>query len=178
MENPYAAPKSRLVNTNETPDGVMRRKKYVITSAEVIWPNRCFKCNNQTSNRKKMRLNYVTPWVYLSLLLNILITFILILIFQKKFIIELPLCDNHLRKRKQFLTVQWLFLAGTLALFGVGVAYDKPLALTISMLCFLIVILTAIFSRIAFIAKFKNGALWIRGAGAPFLNSLNEYNPS
>lgn len=178
MDNPYAAPKSSLINTNETPDGVLRKKKYVVTAKDVIWPSRCFKCNAATSNRKKMRLSYVNPWVYLSLLINILVTLVLVLIFQKKFVIELPLCDAHLRKRKQFLIFQWIFLAGTMTLIGAGVAFDKPLMLTISMLCFLIVILTAIFSRIAFIAKLKKDTLWIRGAGRPFLESLNEYNPS
>jgi hypothetical protein len=125
-----------------------------------------------------MRLSYVNPWIYLSVLLNILITMILVLIFQKKFIIELPLCDTHLRKRKQFLIVQWLSLAATFALFGMGAALNKPLLLIISIVSFLIVVLMAIFSRIAFIAKRKNDTLWIKGAGAPFLASLREHNPS
>ncbi len=177
MDNVYAAPKSRLIDTDETPGGVMRRKKYVVTSKDVVWPNRCFKCNAATSNRKKLRLSYVNPWVYLSILINILVTIVLVLIFQKKFIIDLPLCDAHLRKRKRFLVMQWSVLAGTGTLAIAGAALDNPMLLTLSMIGFMVVVLTAIFSRIAYIAKRKNDTLWIKGAGAPFLASLKEYNP-
>jgi len=176
MNNPYAAPKSRLIDTRETPDGVLRKKKYVVASKDVIWPNRCFKCNAHTSNRKKIRLNYVNPWVYLSILLNVLITLVLVLIFQKKFIIALPLCDAHLRKRKQFIFVQWTLLGMALATIAAGTALHQPEMLMIAFVLFLVVILTAIFSRIAFIVKLKQGVLWIKGAGAPFLQSLKEYN--
>ncbi|MDH5327794.1 MAG: hypothetical protein OEZ68_15610 [Gammaproteobacteria bacterium] len=178
MDNIYASPKSSLIDTRLDADAIKRKKKYVVMPKDVILPNRCFKCNEETSKRKKLRLSYVNPWIYLSLFINLLITLILVVIFQKKFTIDLPLCELHLRKRKQFLIVQWSALLGTLSLLGLGIVFDEPIALSVSMLIFLVVILMAIFSRLAYIAKHKDDLLWIKGAGKPFIESLKEYNPS
>ena len=176
MENPYAPPTSN-VEIQHPEASLTRRKKYVVAPKECNWPNRCFKCNEQTNYKKKMKLSYVNPWIYITILLNILITLILALIFQKRFDVDLPLCDKHVKTRKNFILVQWALLATTIGVFIVGGMKNMSVLTLLGIFLSLIVILMAIASRLAYIAKLKHEKLWIRGAGRDFLDSLVEYTP-
>jgi hypothetical protein len=172
-ESPYAPPKSSLINTN--PENMRRKGRYVILDPDIEWPSRCFKCNKETTYKKEVKLAYVNPWIYLSILINVVVTLILALIFQKKFTIELPLCDEHTRKRRNFLIFQWTMVALFVATLAIGIAFEIMIFTAIAILIFFIVLFSGLFGRLAFAAKFKNGNIWVRGGGKEFLDSLPEF---
>jgi hypothetical protein len=172
-ESPYAPPKSSLINT--TNGGMSRKGRYVVLDPDVEWPSRCFKCNKETNYKKTVKLAYVNPWLYLTILINILITVILVLIFQKRFIVELPLCEEHRLKRRNFLVFQWLMVALLLGTTVAAAMTEHVAFVVLAAVFLLIVLVSAIFGRLAFVAKHKNGNIWVRGGGKAFLNNLPDF---
>jgi uncharacterized membrane protein len=171
-ESPYEPPKSSLVNTN--PDNMRRMGRYVVLDPDLEWPSRCFKCNKETNHKKEVKLVYVNPWIYLTILINFLITLILAMVVQKKFTVYLPLCEEHRIKRRNFIIFQWSMVALFVAALSIGIVTESLVFAAIAILVFLIILISGIFGRLAFAAKFKNGNVWIRGAGKDFLDSLPE----
>ena len=172
-DSPYATPKSSL--TSAGVGEVYSSKRYAVCKADAQWPSKCFKCNSQTHIKKKTKLTYVNPWIYLSLIISPLITIILALIFQKKFTIDLPLCEQHIKKRRNFLIFQWSMVALVVGGIFFGVFVDSQLVLLLALLLFLIIVISAIAGRMVFLAKLKNDNLWIRGAGKQFLDDLPPF---
>lgn len=170
----YAAPKSEL--TNAEPAEIYRYKHYVILNSDAAWPARCFKCNADSAVRKKVNVAYVNPWIYLTLLITPIVTIVLALIFQKKFSIDLPICDSHLKKRKNFVIFQWTALLLMIAGFILGAALNSELLFILSLLLLLMVVIAAIAGRMIHLAKFKDDHLWVRGTGKAFLQSLPPFN--
>lgn len=172
-ESPYAAPDSDLSNVE--PSNLYSNKHHVICAADAEWPARCFKCNAETKNKKKTKLTYLNPWFYLTLLITPILTIILALIFQKKFTVELPVCDLHMKKRRNFLIIQWSLMILTIAGFLVGAATDSQLILVFSIVLLLVVVVSAIAGRMVHVAKYKENRLWVKGAGKEFLQSLSAF---
>ena len=176
IENPYQTPQSDVEQKLSSHSrGIWRKGNRVIVTAETIWPDRCIKCNNKTNDSITKTLAYVNPWIYLSVLISILITVILAVIFQKKFTMSLPLCSLHQRKRKNILIINWV-----LALFlGLGVwlsmANIFKYGYVISIITLLAILIIGWFGRLAYITKYKNPLIFIKGARREFLDSLDEY---
>ena len=172
-DSAYQPPKSTLVDEHSSK--MCRKGKYTIVNPEIEWPSRCFKCNAETDLRKKTKLAYLNPWFYLSILINILVTIILSMIFSKRFTIEMPLCEQHMSKRKNLVVLQWTLVAVMLLSIAAAAATSNELFIAPAIFTLLLVVVLAIFGRLAFAAKYKNGNLWIKGAGKKFLNSLPEF---
>ncbi len=172
-ESPYAPPKSSLVNTAAT--GIYGFKQYVIHQDGVEWPSRCFKCNTDTNTTKKVKLVYVNPWIYLSLLITPILTIILALIFQKRFTVQLPICEAHLKKRRNFLFFQWGTVVLTIAGFTIGATTNSDIVIMLSIILVLVILISALIGRMIYVAKFKKYNLWIRGAGKEFVCSLPSF---
>ena len=174
MVNPYKPPASAVLKNDKDRDGFYRKRKYIITTANSEWPMRCIKCNSDTSRFKRLTLSYVNPWFYLTILISILITLVLVLIFQKKFRFEIPLCDKHIKKRRNMVISHWLLLLTSLVLLGLSISFEMDILMMIAIFVFVILLFSALINRLAYIAKYKKGKIWIVGARKPFLDSLQE----
>lgn len=172
-DSPYAPPESALTNVDESK--IFRKGKYVIYNSDDGWPSRCFKCNSETDFKKEVKLTYVNPWIYLTLLITPLITIILGLIFQKKFRLQLPICELHAKKWKRFLIFQWSMLALTITGFFIGILTEMKFFLGISGSLLLLLIVLAVFGRQVYIVKYKKQKLWVKGTGAEYRDSLPEF---
>ena len=173
IESPYEPPKSSLVDVDNF--SISRQGRYSVLKPDIEWPSRCFKCNQETSLRKEVKLTYLNPWIYISILFTILLTIILALIFRKKFTVNLPLCELHIKKRKKFLIFQWALVAVMSISILVGVLSTINVLVFLSIVTFSVLLISAIFGRLAYVAKYKNGNLWITGAGKEFLNNLPDF---
>lgn len=172
-ESIYAAPQSELTNIESS--AVYRHKRYAILNPDAAWPARCFKCNADSTSQKKVKVVYVNPWIYITLLITPLVTIVLALIFQKKFDISLPMCESHLKKRKNFMIFQWTALASMMGGIVIGALMESELIVGLSILLLLVVLFSAIAGRMIHVAKFKDSRLWISGTGKAFLQSLPSF---
>ncbi len=173
-ESPYAPPKSSLVVDVDNYN-ISRKGYYVVLKPDMEWPSRCFKCNQETSLRKEVKLIYLNPWIYISIFFTIFLTIILALIFRKRFTVNLPLCELHIKKRKKFLIFQWALVAIMSISILIGVLSNIGVLIFLSFVTFLVILISAIFGRLAFAAKYKNGNIWITGGGKEFLNNLPDF---
>lgn len=173
MESPYNAPKSDLLESTDVE--ILAYKKYVLYQDGSRWPARCYKCNQPTDGKKLVKLTYVNPWIYLSILITPILTIILALIFQKKFSLDMPICEAHKQKRKRFLIFQWSMIALATVFFGVAVGANSGLAAGLAGLFLLLVVIAGIGGRLLYAAKLKNGYYWLRGAGKEFVADLRVY---
>jgi len=179
MTNPYQTPESSdsVVSLNSPYallDEVYKYQKVAIFSEDTPWPKRCIKCNRETDQTHSLNLTWVNPWAYLSILLSIFVLIIVVLIAQKKFKFDVPLCEEHQQKRKNSVLIRWMiFLAFSASLIS-GLLLQIELLIFLSIPLFLGFVVYAIMSTFAAIQKFKNGKIWLRGADKSFLESLKS----
>jgi hypothetical protein len=172
-DSPYAPPESELVDAHTS--RISRKGRYIVFDPKFELPSRCFKCNQATNFKKDVKLTYVNPWIYVSILVTILLTIILALIFRKKFKVELPLCERHEKKRKNFQIFQWTMVALMVAGFAIGISTNSDVILGASSLIILIIIISALFGRRPQAARYRNEKIWITGSGKEFRNSLPDF---
>jgi len=175
-ENPYQAPKSAVdVSLAHNASHIWRKKSQVVVTRETIWPKRCIKCNAPTEKSLNRKLAYVNPWIYLSILISLLITIILVLIFQKKFKMDLPLCEMHSDYRKRVILINWLLALLAGGGFWIFLAEISEFGLVASLVLVLVMVIIGFSNRIAYIARYKDPYIYVKGAKREFLDSLNEF---
>ena len=179
-QSPYSAPKSKLVDSSsDSSERIYGYKKLVIQHKDdgAKWPNRCYQCNAETDNKKELKLYYMNPWIFLTILISPLILIVISLIVRKKFLVSLPICDQHIKKRRKVIAIHWLMVVIMLLVGMVGIVQEVPLLIVLACLLLLGVIITAIIYRLAVITKFKDDQIWIKGAKQQFIHSLAEFHP-
>lgn len=176
FDNFYQAPTSN-VDTDKIgmADKIWRRASSVVMTADTPWPKRCIKCNAPTDKTIKRTLTYINPWIYLSILVSFLITFVLVLIFQKKFRMEIPVCEKHIVYRKRVILVNWALFLVMLAGIWVTATDISQLGAVVSVLALLVMIIFGFSNRLAIVSKYKEPYIYVRGAKSRFLKSLNEF---
>ena len=92
----------------------------VYQSAEL--PDACVKCGGPPERRLKRKLAWHPPIVYVGLLGGILPFAIMAMVMQKKVTVMVPMCGEHLQKRKRALLIAW-----TLSVGGLAVAIGGPM---------------------------------------------------
>ena len=169
----YETPKSELQKSAE--GELLGKGKLVIYNKGVEWPNRCYKCNQTTSEKKSVKLTYLNPWFYLSILISPILLIILGLIFQKRFTLDLPICNEHLQKRKKHVAINWGITALAVLSFATSIYLSTDLGALIGLALILALLLSLLIGRMVYVTKFKDKQLWVRGAGKAFIDSLSEY---
>lgn len=87
--NPYAAPKSSTSLVYDPSHGerpIAIEKDAIVANDVLVLPDRCIKTNATGDHLKRVtkKIYYVSPLVYLGLLVNILVVIILYLVLRKK----------------------------------------------------------------------------------------------
>jgi hypothetical protein len=169
----YDTPNSELLTTRK--GELFAKGKVVIYDKDVEWPDRCYKCNQATSLKHPVKLSYLNPWFYLSILVSPLLLLVLALIFQKKFPLDLPICSEHLQKRKKHVAINWGITALVVLSFGFGITFNADFGIIAGAVLIVALVLSLVIGRMVFAAKFKDDQLWVRGSGKAFIDSLTEY---
>jgi hypothetical protein len=100
----------------------------------AVLPPMCVKCGAPASPPKATRFHWHPPVVYVTILLGLIAYVIVALIVRKRFDLAVPLCDEHLRRRKRLTwTGAALAIAPALA-FPLSVSSQNPS--TSGLVCF------------------------------------------
>ncbi|MGA2497549.1 MAG: hypothetical protein ABSH20_07395 [Tepidisphaeraceae bacterium] len=159
-----------------------RGNRVIVAKTGVPLPPICFKCGQPTRRYKLHSLTWHHPLLYLLILPGILIYAIVALCVQQKANIEIPVCETHYRKRRNWVIIAWLVL---LAAIGIGIAgcagtLGPRRTELLGGLCFLGGFLVAILAgivgiyagRIAYAKEIDAHWVQLGGAGEDFLNRL------
>ena len=172
-ESVYSPPKSEVLTSNE--GDIFGNGKFVVYNSDIDWPARCYKCNQATDGKKNITLTHLNPWFYLSILISPLLLIILGLIFQKRFKLDLPICDEHLQKRQKHVKVNWGITAAMVLAFGLGIGLEVNALIIAAVVLMLVLVLSLVIGRLIYVARRKDQQLWVRGAGPEFIDSLPPY---
>jgi hypothetical protein len=186
--NPFAAPQSEVLSSDPRHSmlgDVWRDGDLLVVRDKTSLPDRCVKCNDSSDVRRlKRRMSWHSPMLYLLILLNLILYAIVAIAVQKKGRVEFALCPQHLRQRRIAIAVGWFGALAFVAMLVIAFSADprrRPLMDTTGFWilgAFAVLATSLIFAIIRSqplkATRIGNGVLWLKGAGLPFLNSIDE----
>ena len=94
--------------------GIWRDDKILVMTKEAFLPDRCVKCNAAANGyRLRKKLSWHEPILYVVVAIATLLYVILALALSKRATVEFGLCQDHVRRRRNFLMIGWaLFFLG------------------------------------------------------------------
>ncbi len=181
--NPYAPSSASLRvgdNSGGSGEGVWRHGDSVIASHGCSFPNRCVKCNEPSVEpNQKRKIYWHHPALYLLFFLYAIIYIIVALIVRQKAEIDPGLCEEHLRKRRMWITIGWVGALLTLFVLpavAVALDFDGGAAIALGILCFLVVVIVSIMkARILYPRRIDEQYARLQGADERFLASLPNF---
>ena len=181
--NPYAAP-ADVQTIVDVDGGVMffRDGRFLVVRDGAVLPETCVVTNEPAESgswRKRVKIAWTPPWVYLLILVNIIVLLIVSMIVQKKARITYSLGR---RSRRKIVLRRWvasLLLMLSVALFFFGAMADTDEMVGIGITAgFASLIASLVFFVIANplkVVKFKNDWFRIKGCSPDFLDTLPQH---
>ena len=150
--NPYQPPTTNTIKINPNGEYWAEGKLLVMPIGQTELPHRCIYCNKPITVLKKKTFYKST----------------LQFPFFKKVLLQFGLCNSHRIQRIIKFFLGWILFFGSFILSGTDNYFSKFGAL----LFFIAIISLSNMSYILIIKKIKNGLVYIKKCGKPFLNSL------
>ena len=184
--NPYAPPESELKVALE-PGGVWRQAKTVVMQRNAELPGRCIQCNALAQPGKPKRIIYLNIWLQLVMLVLFLVfnvlallpIIIVSLIFRKSAKVRIPVCEKHRRTRFWITTAAVVLLIASVAIAVIAArptGYGQAIFMVSAVMFVVAFVLAVIRGQLLKAKKIDKERLILKGAKAPFLNSLPEYS--
>lgn len=174
--NPYAPPKSQIIEANTT--NLKREgKKILFVPVGADLPPRCIKCNAPVEGHIKQRkLYWHTPYLYLLILFNLLVYALVALFARKKVTLSVGLCDMHRKQRNKNIFIWLGSFFVSLVFLVVFISQDMGENLVMfAILAIIITLFAAAFSsRLVRATKIDDTGTRIHGCGEDFLQSFED----
>jgi Zn-finger in Ran binding protein and others len=151
---------------------IWRERTTLVMDKNAILPNNCVKCNAPAHGfRVRKKLAWHHPLLYILIFGAALIYVIVAAALSKRATIEFPLCEDHRKRRKTFLTVGFVLLAFGLIVPIVGFANDYMGIGLFGILLFFVAVFWLIFAgRVVGVKKIDDRYAWLTGINRDFLN--------
>jgi len=141
-------------------------------------PDYCIKCGTQANGvHLRKRLSWHHPALALLILVGVLIYVIVALIVRKSAVVDIGLCEDHLRKHRiAVVATCFVFLAG-MAFIVLAIAQEGGgSALFGILLLFSSAIMAATWAKVVHVKKIDDCYVWLRGIDESFLVMLPPIN--
>ena len=134
-------------------------------------PDRCVKCNGPANGyRLRKRLSWHEPIVYAVIVIQVLLYLILALALSKRATVEFGLCQDHVRRRRNFLLIGWVLCFLGLIIPVVAFTYEYAVIGLLGILLFLAAIIwLAIAYKIVNVKRIDDRYVWLTGINEQFL---------
>ena len=158
--------------------GIWRDGKTLVMQKVARLPDYCIKCGvpaNGAHLRKKLSWHH--PALALLVLAGILVYLIVALVVRKSAIIDIILCEEHLRRHRTAVIVSWLVFLTGVAFIVLAIAEESGgSALFGLLLLFTSAILAATWAKVVTVKKIDDYYVWLRGIDESFLAMLPSVN--
>lgn len=174
--NRYAPPKA-VVEDRESDDSAMWREgKVLVFRKDAHFPNRCIKCNAPSVEpKRRYRLSWHSPWIYLLILLAILIYAIVAAIVRKTATIHVGLCARHQKRVMWGRIIGWGGLVLEIALVWAATSTPYEIFGIAAFILVLPWLLASIWvNRLVLPERIDERFVRLKGCGPEFLRSLPE----
>lgn len=157
--------------------GVWRDKSKMIVSHDSQLPDRCIKCNAPAPGPKlKKKLTWHHPALYLLYFVALIIALIIALALRKTMIVDLGLCEEHMKKYRRNVVITWLLMLLGAGGFVVGAMGEDRTLLMLGLLSLLAGVIFAIVAgRIVIATKIDDNFAWLKGINKDYLNALPQW---
>ena len=151
-----------------------REGKKVVAHSQTALPPRCYKCNQDVTGPPMTRkLLWHPPGYYLFIFFNLIVYVIVAMIVRKKATLDIYLCDQHIRRRKNFIIAGWGGAGLGFLAMCCGVIFNLGWLTALGAVVILAAAVTGIAgSRVASPTRIKGDKVWLTGSGKEFLASL------
>lgn len=170
-QQPYFPPPTHNLDT------IWRSKSVLVMTKEALLPDRCVKCNAPTTDRLKRKLSWHHPAIYLTILASILVYFVIALVLRKSATVNIGLCDDHAKARRQSLTITWILgILGVLCFPVAGVFEDVIIMLVGILLLLATAIYGTVTLRVVVPTRIDNQFVWLKGINPNYLQEFPEWH--
>jgi drug/metabolite transporter (DMT)-like permease len=141
-------------------------------------PDYCVKCGIPANgSRLRKRLSWHHPALALLILVGVLIYVIVALIVRKSAVVEISLCEDHLRRHRTAAIVTWLVFLVGMGFIVLAIAKESGgSALFGIFLVFVSAILAMTWAKVVNVKKIDDYYVWLRGINESFLVMLPSLN--
>lgn len=173
--NRYAPPKAVVEDRSGDAD-MWREGKILVMRKDGHFPDRCIKCNAPSvAPRRRYRLSWHSPWLYVLILLAILLYAIVAAIVRKTAVVHVGLCERHQKRVLWGRIIGWGGLVVEVLLVWAALATQEPgyglLALALALPW---MIGGLVISRLVLPQRIDDKIVRLKGCGPDFLASLPE----
>jgi hypothetical protein len=162
--------------------GVWRRKREMVVALEATLPDRCVKCNADTSGKRlKRQLFWHHPLLYIMIIFPGLLIYALVAVcVRKKATLQVGICDTHKSQRRWAIFTSWAgMLLAIAAMIGGAAILPTDMAPITLLLGIVLFIASAIYgvvrSRVVYPKKIDTQHAYVGGACPAFLDQLPEW---
>ncbi len=132
--NPYASPQTHSgvpLEAELVESSAWRNGNLLIVGHNAVLPPRCVKCNAPTDRpHKRFRMTWYSPLAYLGLLLGLVPFVLIVLLIQRKLVLDVGICEEHRHRRRLGIVVGLLGSAMGFGLIVLGlVQFTESMAL-------------------------------------------------
>lgn len=173
--NRYAPPKA-VVEDRGDGAGMWREGKLLVLRKDAHFPDRCIKCNAPSvAPKRRYRLTWHSPWLYLLLFLAILLYAIVASIVQKRAVVHVGLCERHQKRVLWGRLIGWGGLALELLLVGTAIATtDAGYGVAALFVLLPWAIASIVVNRLVLAQRIDDQVVRLKGCGPEFLRSLPD----
>ncbi|MBW8757721.1 MAG: hypothetical protein JF586_08935 [Burkholderiales bacterium] len=173
--NRYAPPKA-VVDDRPAEAGMWREGQVLVMRKGGAFPDRCIKCNAPSvAPRRRYRLSWHSPWLYLLILLALLLYALVAAIVRKTAIVHLGLCERHQKRVFWGRLIGWGGLVLEVALVWAAAAlHEEMFALAALVLAVPWLIGSVLVNRLVLPQRIDDKYVRLKGCGPDFLRSLPE----
>lgn len=153
----------------------------VVVLKDGVLPSRCVCCNAPATTRMRREFHWYPPWVTVLVIFpGILIALIVMLALRKRMRMEVPLCDEHRRRRSQRILSCVVWGVGSLLLLGVSIPTTTGTTMWVLIVGFILSALAALtvgsqMASMLIPRRITQEAGRFKGASPDFLASLPRW---
>ncbi len=164
--------------------GAARRGRHIIAPDGCDLGPRCVKCNQPGTNFYAKSFTWYPPGALFALFLGLLPGAIILLVVQKKGIVNYQLCPDHVARRRNFILLTTLLgllspallIAGCVAFASTRGSAEYTVFGVAGIVGFLISLVAACvtgsMAKPLAPTRIRDGILTLKGGGTPFLDAL------
>jgi hypothetical protein len=171
---PRAAPSFGYNAGGGQEGGVWRDGDMLVMQKTARLPERCIKCSLPTNGshlRKKLAWHH--PALALLVLAGVLIYLIVAMIVRKTAVVDISLCEDHLRKHRIAVIGTWLIFLLGIAFMVLAISAESLGTAGFGMLLlFASAIAAATWAKVVHVKKIDDYYVWLRGVDESFLALL------
>jgi hypothetical protein len=123
-----------------------RKGNRLVVPKGAALPSYCVKCGQPvTGELFKKTFFWHNPWLFLLVMVNILVYAIVAMILRKRFDLAVPLCPEHLQRRKNFLIATWVLGLGFIpgGILAGSLIHDSDTAVAVGLLTGFLLLIAA-----------------------------------